>query len=132
MITRGVFRLQIQRGSDIVPQVLAAYSMNDTLHTLEMKVKFEVEQGHDGRLRRELVGCYWEEFGIKHMEGNLESPTSYACAKHQLLPSWKIHFPHIHSNWFSLFAFLIHSQRLLCVVFVQVLMKRSSAPSITL
>ena len=57
MITRGIFRLQVQRGSDIVPQVLTAYSVNDTLHTLEMKVKFKVEKEHGGGgLGRELVG----------------------------------------------------------------------------
>ena len=72
LMVRGIFRLMIQRETSIVQQVLQAYISNPTLHGLEMKVKFLVERGHDGGgLRRELVGCFWDEFSEKFMEGNI-------------------------------------------------------------
>ena len=64
--------MQINRNSSIVQQILTAYACN-SLHSLEMKVKFVSELGHDGGgLRRELVGCFWDEFACKHMEGSVE------------------------------------------------------------
>ena len=70
MMVRGIFRLMIQREASIVQQVLQAYINNPTLHDLEMKVKFVVERGQDGGgLRRELVGCFWDEFSQKFIIG---------------------------------------------------------------
>ena len=64
--------MQINRNSSIVQQILTAYACN-SLHSLEMKVKFVSELGHDGGgLWRELVGCFWDEFACKHMEGSVE------------------------------------------------------------
>ena len=63
----------MDRNSSIVQQVVTIYAHNASLHNLEMKVKFAVEQGHDGGgLRRELVGCFWDELASKHMEGSRE------------------------------------------------------------
>ena len=75
MMVRGIFRLSIQRVdvTSVVQQVLQAYINNPTLHDLEMKVKFLVKRGHDGGgLRRELVGCFWDEFSEKFMEGSIQ------------------------------------------------------------
>lgn len=73
MIQQGIFRMQVNRCSSIVQQVLVTYANNPALHTQEMMVKFTVEQGHDGGgLRRELVSCFWDEFSKKYMEGSNE------------------------------------------------------------
>ena len=73
MIRRGIFRMQVDRGGSISQQVVATYAQNASLHNLEMKIKFSVEQGQDGGgLRRELVGCFWDELACKHMEGSTE------------------------------------------------------------
>ena len=72
-MVQGIFRMQVDRSCSIVDQVLSTYPQNTSLHNLEMKVTFTGEQGHDGGgLRRELVGCFWEELAIKHMEGSKE------------------------------------------------------------
>ena len=73
MIRHGIFRMQINRNSSIVQQVLTAYACNSSPHNLEMKVKFVSELGHDGGgLWRELVGCFGDKFAFQHMEGSVE------------------------------------------------------------
>ena len=72
MMRKGIFRMQVDRNGrlSIPQQVVATYAQNPSLHNLEMKIKFSVEQGQDGGgLRRELVGCFWDELACKHMEG---------------------------------------------------------------
>ena len=70
MMKRGIFRMQVDRNGrvSIPQQVVATYAQNPSLHKLDMKIKFSVEQGQDGGgLTRELVGCFWDELACKHM-----------------------------------------------------------------
>ena len=65
--------MQVDRGGSISQQLVVTYAQNASLHNLEMKIKFSVQQDQDeGGLRRELVCCFWDELAYKHMEGSTE------------------------------------------------------------